>query len=73
VYDNPEDYNPLIPTDKVLVIGDKVGEFITYGDVKSKDYQDMRPTPPQQYFEIWQQYSMIIDRADGIYVIDDLT
>lgn len=73
VYDNPEDYNPQIPTDKVLVIGDKVGEFITYGEVRSKDYQDMRPTPPQQYFEIWQQYSMIIDRADGIYVIDNLT
>lgn len=72
VYDNPEDYNPLLPTDKVLVIGEKVGEFITYGDVRTKDYQDMRPTPPQQYFEIYQQYSMIIDRADGIYVLDNV-
>lgn len=73
VYDNPEDYNALLPTDKVLVIGEKVGEFITYGDVKAKDYQDMRPTPPQQYFEIWQQYSMIIDRADGIYVLGNIS
>lgn len=73
VYDNPEDYNPLIPTDKVLVIGQNVGEFVTFGDVRSKDYQDMRPTPPQQYFEIYQQYGMIIDRADGIYVIDGLS
>lgn len=72
VYDNPEDYNPLLPTDTVVVIGEKVGEFITYGDVRSKDYQDMRPTPPQQYFEIYQQYSMIIDRADGIYVLDNV-
>jgi hypothetical protein len=73
VYDNPEDYNPLLPTDKVLVIGEKVGEFITYGDVFPKDYQDMRPTPPQQYFEIYQRYSMIIDRADGIFVLGNIS
>lgn len=73
VYDNPEDYNALLPNDKVLVIGENVGEFITYGDVRTKDYQDMRPTPPQQYFELWQQFGMIIDRADGIYVIDNLS
>lgn len=73
VYDNPEDYNALLPTDKVLVIGENVGEFITYGDVKTKDYQDMRPTPPQQYFELWQQFGMIIDRADGIFVLDNIS
>lgn len=73
VYDNPEDYNALLPTDKVLVIGENVGEFITYGEVKTKDYVDMRPTPPQQYFELYQKFGMIIDRADGIFVLDDLT
>ncbi len=73
VYDNPEDYNALLPTNKVLVIGDTVGEFITYGDVKTKDYVDMRPTPPQQYFEIYQKFGMIIDKADGIYVVDNLS
>lgn len=73
VYDNPEDYNPLLSTRAVLVIGDNVGEFITYGDVKTKDYVDMRPTPPQQYFEIYQKFGMIIDKADGIYVIDNLS
>jgi hypothetical protein len=72
-YDNPEDYNALLPTDKILVIGENVGEFITYGAPQSKDYQDMRPTPPYQYFEIWQRYSMMIDRADGLYVIGGLS
>lgn len=72
-YDNPEDYNALLPTNKVLVIGENVGEFITYGAPQSKDYQDMRPTPPYQYFEIWQRYSMIVDRADGIFVLDNLS
>lgn len=69
IYDNPEDYNALLPTDKVLVIGEGVGEFITYGDVRTKDYEDMRPTPPQWYLELYQQFGMIIDRADGIYVL----
>lgn len=70
VYDNPWDYTPLLPNDKVLVIGEGVGEFITYGDVKEKQWSDMRPTPPQWYLEIYQQFGMIIDRADGIFVLD---
>lgn len=70
VYDNDWDYNPLLPNDKVLVIGEGVGEFITYGDVKEKQWSDMRVTPPQWYLEIYQQFGMIIDRADGIFVLD---
>lgn len=70
VYDNPFDYNPLLPNDKILVVGEGVGEFITYGDVRTKEWTDMRPTPPQWYLELYQQFGMIIDRADGIYVID---
>jgi len=73
VYDNPMDYNALLPTDKVLVIGENVGEFITYGDVRTKEWTDMRPTPPQWYLELYQQFGMIIDRADGIYVIGGLS
>lgn len=69
-YDNPEDYNALIPNDKILVIGHNVGEFITYGDVKTKEWEDMRPTPPQWYLEIYQQFGLIIDKAMGIYVIN---
>ncbi len=70
VYDNPIDYNALLPTDKILVIGTGVGEFITYGDVRTKEWTDMRPTPPQWYLELYQQFGMIIDRADGIFVLD---
>lgn len=73
VYDNPEDYNALLPADKVLVIGDKVGEFITYGDVRTKEWEDMRVTPPQWYFEIYQQFGLLITNADGIYIIGGLS
>lgn len=73
VYDNPEDYNALLPSDKILVIGDNVGEFITYGTVLSKEWTDMRPTPPQWYLELYQQFGMIIDNAMGIFVLGNLS
>jgi hypothetical protein len=68
-YDNPEDYNKLIPEDKILVIGQHVGTFITYGDVKTKEWTDNRPTPPYWNLELYQQFGMIIDNAMGISVI----
>lgn len=72
-WDNPEDYNELVPTDKILVIGEGVGEFITFGDVKTKQWSDMNPTPPQWMLEIYQQFGMIIDKAMGIYVLGDIS
>lgn len=72
-YDNPEDYNALLPTDKVLVLGQNVGEFITYGDVKTKQWTDMEPTPPYWFLELYQEFGMIIDRADGLYVVGGLS
>ncbi|MCK5642669.1 MAG: hypothetical protein KAJ19_17810, partial [Gammaproteobacteria bacterium] len=54
IWDNPEDFNSLVPTDKILIIGEGVGEFITYGDVKTKQWSDMNPTPPQWMLEIYQ-------------------
>lgn len=73
IWDNPEDYNSLLPTDKILVIGENVGEFITFGDVKTKQYSDMRPTPPQWFLELWQQYGLMVWNAQGIYVIGGLS
>jgi hypothetical protein len=72
-YDNPEDYNVLLPTDKILVLGNDVGEFITFGAEKWKEYTDPRPTPPQWFLELYQQFALMVWRAEGIYVIGDLT
>lgn len=71
--DNPEDYNKLVPEDYILIIGEGVGEFITYGDVKTKQWSDMNPTPPQWMLEIYQQFGLIIDNAMGIYMLADLS
>lgn len=68
-WDNPEDYTALLPEDKILVIGENVGEFITYGEARTKIWDDNRPTPPYTFFEMYQQFGMIIDNAQGIYVI----
>lgn len=72
-WDNPEDYNTLLPTDKVLVLGENVGEFITYGEVRSKQWTDMNPTPPRFNLELWQQFGMIIDKAMGIHVLGNIS
>lgn len=68
-YDNLADYNALLPADKVLVIGEKVGEFITFGPERQKEWTDPRPTPPQWNFDLFAQFGFIIDNAEGIYVL----
>ncbi len=73
VFDNPEDHRPLIPDDKAIVVAHDVGEFITYGDVRTKQWEDLNPTPPQWFLEIYQQFGLIIDRAEGIFVLGDLS
>jgi len=57
---------PLLPTDFVLVIGEDVGEFITYGDAQTKEYIDNRPTPPYWNYETWVQFGMMVWNARGI-------
>lgn len=73
VYDDPESNTAQLPTDKVLVIGEKVGEFITYGDVEDKQYTDPRVTPTQWYMEMWQEFGLLVANAEGIYVIGNLS
>ncbi|MGQ9642351.1 MAG: HK97-fold major capsid protein [Ignavibacterium sp.] len=70
VRNNLEDNRALIPEDKIVVVGENVGEFVLYGDVKTKQYTDQRPTPPQWYLELYQQFGMLVWNAQGIYVIE---
>jgi len=73
IYDNLADYNALLPTDKILVIGENVGEFITFGDVKTSSYSDPRVVPPQYFIQLYQRYGLLIWNAMGIYVIGGLS
>lgn len=70
LYDNPEDRNQLIlPINRILVIGNNIGEFITYGEPRWKQWTDMNPTPPQGFLEVYQRFGLIVDKAVGIYVL----
>jgi hypothetical protein len=69
LYDNLEDYNAMLPTDRILIVGETVGEFITYGPERSKEYVDNVPTPPYWNLDIIQQFGMIIDNVNGIGVL----
>lgn len=68
-WDNPVDHTALMPATGILVIGQNVGEFITYGNVQTKQWEDMRVTPPQWNLELYQQFGLMIDNAQGIHVI----
>lgn len=74
IFDNTE-YPPvpLLPTDFVLVVGDNVGEFITYGGPQYKEFVDNRPTPPYWNYETWVQFGMMIWNARGIVKIGNIT
>lgn len=69
VRDYPDDYNKMIPEDKILVVGENAGEFVTFGAPRSQEYTDMRIVPPQWNTTLWQQFGFIIDNAQGLYVL----
>jgi hypothetical protein len=70
IFDNTEyPPRPLLPNDYILVIGDNIGEFITYGGPQTKEYTDMEPTPPYWKYEVWQQFGMMIWNARGLVKI----
>lgn len=70
VFSDPINYTPLYPEDKIIVIGQNVGEFITYGPVKSKQWTNWEPTPPEFMLELYQTFGMVVTNAQGIYVIE---
>lgn len=69
LYNNFESYTKLIPEDKVLVVGNNVGSFVTYGPVNQKEYTDPKPTPPVWNYELWQQFSLVVLNAMGLGVL----
>lgn len=60
---------PLLPTNYVLVVGENIGEFLTFGGAQTKEYTDMNPTPPYWNYETWVQFGMMIWNAKGIVKI----
>lgn len=70
IWNDPLNYQSLIPNNKVVVIGENVGEFILYGEPRWKSWEHMDPTPPDWLIEVYQQFGLCVTNAQGIYVID---
>ena len=64
---------PLLPNDFVLVVGDNIGEFVTYGGPQNKEFVDNEPTPPYWNYETWLQFGMMLWNARGLVKIDNVT
>lgn len=59
----------LIPTDKIVVVGDNAGEIALMGGFETQDYTDMRKQPPEYVIHGWQAYSVIFDAIDRVGLI----
>jgi len=67
IFDNVEyPPRPLLPNNYILVVGDNIGEFVTYGGPKYKEYVDNEPTPPYWNYETYVQFGMMIWNARGL-------
>lgn len=59
----------MIPTDKVLVIGDTAGEVALMGEFEYQDYTDPTTQPANYVLHGWQAYGMLINDIQQIGVI----
>jgi hypothetical protein len=71
--DLPDVKAKMIPTDKVLVIGENAGSVALMGGFEYQDYTDMRTQPPNYVLHGWQQYAVLIDQITKLGVIKSNT
>lgn len=59
----------MIPTDRVVLIGDNAGEIALMGGTEYQDYTDPSTQPPNYVLHSWQAYGMLIEDVEAIGVI----
>lgn len=59
----------MIPTNRVLVIGDQAGEIALMDGTQYQDYTDPTTQPPNYVLHSWQAYGMVVDDVESIGVI----
>lgn len=59
----------MIPTDKILVIGDQAGEAALMGEFEYQDYTDPSTQPANYVLHGWQAYGLLISDIQQIGVI----
>lgn len=58
-----------IPTDKVVLVGEDAGTIALMGGVQYQDYTDYTTQPANYVLHAWQQYALLVDAVDRIFVI----
>ena len=60
---------PLIPDDKVIIVGADAGEILLYGGTEYYESTDATIQPPDLVLQSWMQYGMVVDMPENIGVI----
>lgn len=59
----------MIPTDRVILVGDNAGEIALMGGTEYQDYTDPTTQPPNYVVHAWQAYGMLVTDVEAIHVI----
>lgn len=59
----------MIPTDRVILVGDQAGEIALMGGTEYQDYTDPTTQPPNYVLHCWQAYGLLVDDVEAIHVI----
>ena len=59
----------MIPTDRVILVGDNAGEIALMGGTESQDYTDPTTQPPNYVLHVWQAYGLLVDDVEAISII----
>lgn len=59
----------MIPTDKIIVIGDNAGQVVLMDGFEYQDYTDPTTQPANYVLHGWQSYGMIVDDVSQIGII----
>jgi hypothetical protein len=63
----------MIPTNKIIVVGDNVGEIALMGETQYQDYTKMDTIPPNYVLHTWQPFTLVVDDVELIGVIETNT
>lgn len=58
-----------VPTDKIVLVGEDAGSIALMGGVEYQDYTDFTTQPANYVLHAWQQYALLVDAVDRIFVI----
>lgn len=65
----PDMRERMIPTDKILVIGDNAGEIVLQGSTEFQESIDTSKQPPYWKMHCWQAFGVVVDNVEAIGVI----